>query len=117
MANTMIIDHKPVIFEDPDERYFSSPVGSVPDVPHDIRIARDDAGAIVAAYGSPFESYRSWMEMALGYELYDLATDEVVEMAKAEDLVARFALPVPPVQPQPRPPRPVPGEPGVPTGA
>jgi hypothetical protein len=94
MAN-MIIHHEPVVFEDQDERYFASGLLDVPAAPHDIQVARDDDGAIIAAHGSPFEGYRAWMEMALECELYDLATDEVVEMAKAEELAARFALPEP----------------------
>jgi hypothetical protein len=83
--------HTPVTFEDPDERYFSSSLMDVPVAPYDIKIARGANGAIVAAYGSPFESYRSWMEMALECELYDLATDEVMEMARAEEIVASIA--------------------------
>jgi hypothetical protein len=91
----MIVAHEPVVFEDPDEVYFASRPLDIPAAPYDIQVARDIDGAIVAAHGSPFEGYRAWMEMALECELYDLTTDEVMEMARAEELAARFALPEP----------------------
>jgi hypothetical protein len=80
-----------IVFIDPDEAYFNSRPFDVPAAPYDIRIARGANGAIVAAYGSPFEIYRSWMEMALECELYDLAGELVDEMIRAEEIVASIS--------------------------
>jgi hypothetical protein len=73
---------------DPDEAYFASRLMEIPAAPYDIQVARDDDGHIIAAYGSPFEGYRAWMEMALACELYGLATELVLEMAAGEEVAA-----------------------------
>jgi hypothetical protein len=99
----MIVAHEPVVFTDPDEVYFASKPLDIPAAPYDIQVARDDDGHIIAAHGSPFEGYRSWMEMALECHLWSLATELVLEMAAGEEIAAQCKRTVLAVECRPSP--------------
>jgi hypothetical protein len=122
----------PLVFDAPDAPYFDSKPMDEVAFPCDLLVARDGNGKIVAAHGSPLEGYRAWMEMSLEFGLYEMATDEVMEMAAAEVIAAQHSpgcafapiqasMPDPPTRtrvragddgkPKPKKPRPTPPAP------